>query len=246
MNNTVCLRILLIDDGEFNEPSGVAVMPNGDIAVADRRNKRVQVFYPSGRFKFKFSTNKEPFSITVDSMFNIAIGTVKRSIEVYKRTGEPIGQWSLGPCMERVAAIWLIYNSKDELLVSDPTDHKIKYFTSKGKMFYQFEPTGPGDIAVTPTDITSDPDTGCIVIADGLNHTLNLYTERGVFQTMLVGPTDGIGSVQSVVITPKGHLVVTEFSNNGPHCMKIFRYKDCECHRTRPASSKRRTPTPKQ
>jgi tripartite motif-containing protein 2/3 len=30
-------------DGEFNEPTAVAELPNGDLAVADRRNRRVQV-----------------------------------------------------------------------------------------------------------------------------------------------------------------------------------------------------------
>ncbi|KAH9359825.1 hypothetical protein HPB48_015709 [Haemaphysalis longicornis] len=41
-------------DGEFCEPSMVAVNFDGDLIVADSNNHRVQVFDQEGRFKFKF------------------------------------------------------------------------------------------------------------------------------------------------------------------------------------------------
>uniref|UniRef100_A0A0K0D6I7 Brain tumor protein n=1 Tax=Angiostrongylus cantonensis TaxID=6313 RepID=A0A0K0D6I7_ANGCA len=41
-------------EGQFTEPSGVAVNAQGDIVVADTNNHRIQVFDKEGRFKFQF------------------------------------------------------------------------------------------------------------------------------------------------------------------------------------------------
>lgn len=71
-----------------------------------------------------------------------------------------------------------------------------------------------------------------------------MYSDKGELLRRLVGPTDGCGAVQRCVVGPEGHLITTEFSANGLHCLKIYRYKDCQCHKTRPGSSKREaTPT---
>lgn len=41
-------------DGQFTEPSGVAVNAQNDIVVADTNNHRIQIFDREGRFKFQF------------------------------------------------------------------------------------------------------------------------------------------------------------------------------------------------
>ena len=41
-------------EGQFTEPSGVAVNAQNDIVVADTNNHRIQVFDKEGRFKFQF------------------------------------------------------------------------------------------------------------------------------------------------------------------------------------------------
>ena len=43
-----------VTQGQFTEPSGVAVSAQGDIIVADTNNHRIQVFDNDGRFKFHF------------------------------------------------------------------------------------------------------------------------------------------------------------------------------------------------
>ena len=39
-------------EGQFTEPSGVAVNAQGDIIVADTNNHRIQIFDSNGRFSF--------------------------------------------------------------------------------------------------------------------------------------------------------------------------------------------------
>ena len=41
-------------EGQFTEPSGVAVNAQGDIIVADTNNHRIQIFDSNGRFRFQF------------------------------------------------------------------------------------------------------------------------------------------------------------------------------------------------
>lgn len=41
-------------EGQFTEPSGVAVNSQNDIIVADTNNHRIQIFDREGRFKFQF------------------------------------------------------------------------------------------------------------------------------------------------------------------------------------------------
>jgi tripartite motif-containing protein 2/3 len=43
-----------IMEGQFTEPSGVAVNAQNDIIVADTNNHRIQIFDKDGRFKFQF------------------------------------------------------------------------------------------------------------------------------------------------------------------------------------------------
>jgi tripartite motif-containing protein 71 len=44
------------EDGQVSRPWGLCVDKENNILVADRRNNRVQVFYPDGTFKFKFGS----------------------------------------------------------------------------------------------------------------------------------------------------------------------------------------------
>ena len=41
-------------EGQFTEPSGVAINAQNDIIVADTNNHRIQIFDKEGRFKFQF------------------------------------------------------------------------------------------------------------------------------------------------------------------------------------------------
>ncbi len=52
--------------GQFREPHGIAVAPNGEIYVADTGNKRVQVLSPEGKFLREIKQGKEPFKQVFD------------------------------------------------------------------------------------------------------------------------------------------------------------------------------------
>lgn len=224
-------------EGQFNEPIGVAVMFNGDFAVADRRNKRVQVFDSEFNFKFAFGTVDPPFYVACDDDYAIIVSTEAGTVEVYRRQGKLWQRFSVGTSVPCPVAV----NEKQEVIVADIKNNMVKFYTYTGKLLYQFQPVGSAEgLACSPTGLCLNP-VGQILITDGLNHTVNLYTERGALVEQLVGPTDDAGSGQACAVGPEGHLVTTEFTTNGAHCLKIFRYRDCECHKQRPNSSKKST-----
>ncbi|WAR08073.1 TRIM2-like protein [Mya arenaria] len=230
--------------GQFDEPTGVTELPNGDIAVADKSNKRVQVFDNTYAFKYEFPTCSKPYAIASDQEFNIVVSTMNRTVEVYRRGGKLMYNFPVGAKQKAPSGFNITLNNKDEVIVSDPMDSKVKFFTYSGKVLYKFEPVSNNEgLAVMPSGVARTS-LDQFVVADSLNHTVNLYTERGILLQQILCPTDDIGTVQACALGPEGHLITLEYSIMGQHSLKIFRYRPCDCHASRPNSSKRRTPTP--
>ncbi len=227
-------------EGELNEPTSVALCPNSDIVVADKKNSRISIFSKRGKFKYYFNTIDAPYVLAVDAEFNIIVGTLQRTVEVYRRVGTLRHSFDLGPPKDQLCVIWLtLHTSKSEIIVSDPVHHLIKFYNYKGKLLYQFQPQCNGTgLACFNTGVCMD-NAGQLLVADTLNHTVNVYSERGVLLRQVMGPTDEVGAIQSICLSPEGHIVGLEFTSNGTHCLKMFRYTVCECHRTKPSSSKK-------
>ena len=248
--NQSCLLKLTIGskgkaDGKFNQPSAVAVFESQDIAVADWKNKRVQVFYPSGKFKYGFKTINEPFSIACDKDFNVIIGTTKRTVEIYTRQGSLSHNWQTGELMRPPSMVW-VHSSpagRKEVILSDAADQMVKFFSYKGQLLYKFRPTAGIDSVACHIGAVTVTDEDQILIPDTLNHTVNLYSERGLLLDQVLTPLDECGSMQACRVGPEGHIVALEFTANGPHCLKLFRFHECECHRTRPGSSRKKSET---
>jgi len=230
--------------GQFDEPTGVTELPNGDIAVADKNNRRVQVFDDEYKYKFEFPTTNKPYGIACDRKFNIVVSTMCRSVEVYRRTGTLVSSFFVNQKGKSPSGFHITVNDKDEVIVSDPMDCCIKYFSYNGRQLYKFEPVSNNEgLAVMPSGVVRNL-LDQVLVADSLNHVVNLYTERGVLLQQLLCPTDDIGTVQACALGPEGHLITLEFSILGQHSLKIFRYRSCPCHESRPNSSKRRSRTP--
>lgn len=229
---------------QFNEPSDVAEIPNGDLAVADKRNKRVQIITQGGQFRSVFETVDEPYSIASDLSGNVIVSTTRRTIEVYKKGGKLIHRFVIPGVSRDTFGCKICVNNRQEIIVCDAVNSTIKFFTYNGRYVSKFSPRSSGEgLTMIPSGITINR-MGEILVADSLNHTINVYNDNGDFLRQAICPTDQAGCIQACAVGPEGHLITTEFSLSGPHTLKIFRYRPCHCHITRPGSSKRRTPTP--
>ncbi|KAJ8315523.1 hypothetical protein KUTeg_007673 [Tegillarca granosa] len=230
--------------GQFDQPTGVTEMPYGYIAVADRNNRRIQVFSEEGEYKYEFPTIDPPFCVCCDKDFNTAVSTTKRTIEIYNREGKLLHCFSIGGnTRNHIGCQISINNTRAEVIVCDTFTGLVKYFKYDGKLVYKFEPKAASEgLTMVPSAIGLSP-LGDILVADALNHVVNVYSDKGVFIKQLLCPTDEAGAIQACAVGPEGHFIATEFSVDGPHSLKIFRYLQCVCHLTRPGSSKRSTPT---
>ncbi|XP_076444644.1 uncharacterized protein LOC143282769 [Babylonia areolata] len=232
--------------GEFNEPTDVAELPNGDIAVADRRNKRVQVFSEVGEFLSQHPIRHEPYSLACDQQYNLVVCTMDRTLELFTEM-EPVTTFPIpisggGGGQRKGSPLHVGISEQEEIFVSDPADQHIKVFNFSGDMLRQFQPQShAGGLACSLGGIFVSV-LGQVLVADTLNHSVSLFTDTGTFLKQVAVPLDEVGCVHSLAVGPEGHLIVSEFSMTGPHCVKIFRYRECPCHEGKVLSSRKRTP----
>ena len=204
-----------------------------------------QVFSEEGKFLKQIRTGYPPYSLACDHHYNLVVCTTGRTVELYMEL-QLVNAFSIpsssggrkgGNCPMHVGI-----SDQEEIFISDPTDQCIKVFNFEGSFIRQFKPRAhaeglacsPGGICVTVL--------GQLLISDTLNHSVGLFTNTGTFLKQVVVPTDDVGCLHSVAVGPEGHLITSEFSMTGEHCVKIFRYRECPCHEGKLPSSKKRTP----
>ena len=66
-------------EGQFTEPSGVAVNAQNDIIVADTNNHRIQIFDKEGRFKFQFGECGKRYVGRGRNLFREALNEIHRN-----------------------------------------------------------------------------------------------------------------------------------------------------------------------
>jgi hypothetical protein len=75
-------------DGQFNLPHGIAIAPDGAIAVADRENSRVQWFTPEGAFIEEWTDIARPCQVFIDDQGRVYVAEL----------GWTAGMYSGNPC----------------------------------------------------------------------------------------------------------------------------------------------------
>jgi DNA-binding beta-propeller fold protein YncE len=84
-------------DGEFNLPHAVQLDSEGRVYVADRENKRIQVFDADGRFVRQFAQGVAPYGLFItpgDTVF-VADGVAHKVLKM-TREGKVLAEWGGG------------------------------------------------------------------------------------------------------------------------------------------------------
>ncbi|BFZ09678.1 hypothetical protein BsWGS_12717 [Bradybaena similaris] len=221
-------------EGEFQEPCDVIELPNGDIAVADSKNRRVQVFTALFLYKHHIALPGPglPYSLACSRDMDVVVATTKRKLYIFNAHDKELKRvFSVGSKFRVKCSpvhVSLTYDSK--VVISDPQDGCIYIYTLNAQLLTYFTPEAHtsglavvvGGVCVTPY--------GEVLVADMLNHVVNLYTDEGVFLQQVLTPNDDVGTPHSLALGPDGHLAITEFCVGGEHCVKIFRFYECPCH----------------
>uniref|UniRef100_A0A915MVT2 B box-type domain-containing protein n=1 Tax=Meloidogyne javanica TaxID=6303 RepID=A0A915MVT2_MELJA len=173
-------------EGQFTEPSGVAVNAQLDIIVADTNNHRIQVFDREGRFKFhnqygqfirKFGAQilQHPRGVCVDSKGRIVVVECKvMRVLIFDMFGNILHKFSCSRYLEFPNGVCT--TEKEEILISDNRAHSIKVFNYEGQFVRQI---GGEGITNYPIGVGINSK-GEIVVADNHNNfNLTIFSQDG-------------------------------------------------------------------
>lgn len=123
-------------DGQFDQPKGIGCNSLGQIIVADRTNKRIQIFSQQGQFLYLFQVPFFPLSIHIDSEDNIL---VTNDYGVVARGDNDYGIWIFSPNGFMIRQVRLEFNVRgfnslylmDRKLFAPNEDGSIYVFSNK-------------------------------------------------------------------------------------------------------------------
>jgi surface protein len=208
-------------DGQFlvtggQGPRGVATFMNGNIAVADTANNRVQVFSNTGVFIRKFGS-----SGSGDSQFNdhrgIAVNHRNNNILVADMNNHRIQVFSETGTFIRTFGVFGTGNGEfrnptdvatdmnGTIYVADSTNNRIQVFSETGTLIRTFGSLGAGDGQFNrPYSIATDA-VGKIIVVDSNNNRIQVFQNDGTYVTKF---SSGVNQPEFVAVNAIGNIVL--------------------------------------
>ena len=222
--------------GEFDNPSGIAITPNGMVLIVDTNNDRIQSFGAEGEFVNAVGVTgtagqqfQAPRGIALDTEGNAYVTDSGNSRVQKFATLETFalmwGTPGAGPG-EFNAPFGIAYGREDIVYVADSGNDRIQAFSPDG--VYLFEWGGTGDVPGqfdSPTGLATD-NLGFVYVADRLNHRIQKFTSGGLFVAQwgafgtgaseFTNPSGlGWGASGSIYVADTGNNRIQEFSTTG-------------------------------
>ncbi|CTQ86624.1 RING-type E3 ubiquitin transferase [Caenorhabditis elegans] len=203
-------------EGQFTEPSGVAVNGQGDIVVADTNNHRIQVFDKEGRFKFQFGECGKrdgqllyPNRVAVNRTtgdFVVTERSPTHQIQVYNQYGQflrkfgaNILQHPRGVCVD----------SKGRIIVVECKVMRVIIFDMFGNILQKFSCSRYLEF---PNGVCTN-DKNEILISDNRAHCIKVFSYEGQYLRQIGG--EGVTNYPiGVGINSLGEVVVADNHNN--------------------------------
>ena len=220
-------------NGQFDEPSGTAVGPNGNVYVVDRNNHRVQMFTSAGSFVSGwggFGTGNgqfdEPRDVAVDAGGFVYVADFNNNrVQKFTSAGVYVTQWGgegigngqfKGPRGIAVDTNGFVYVTEDGL----PTK-RVQKFTNAGAYVTQWGTFGSGQGQfASPRGIAVSAD-GFVYVSDTLNDRLEKFTTAGTLVSIWGSSGSGNGQFFSPIgVACRGPLVYVVDSEN--HRVQVF------------------------
>ncbi len=181
--------------GQFNEPWGIAVAPDGSVYVADLWNHRIQQFTPDGRFLRAWGGFMEasqdpqgnpgffygPRDLVVVGDRLYVTDTGNKRVQVFDREGRFLKAWG-GPGvlpgqLDEPVGIAVLPNGN--LVVADTWNRRIQIFTPDGMPVRSWEIAGWLDKSITNKPHVAVDIHGRIFVTDPTGFRVLVFHEQG-------------------------------------------------------------------
>jgi uncharacterized protein (TIGR03663 family) len=177
--------------GQFNDPRGVAMAPDGNVLVADTDNNRIQKLAPDGRVVVwggpvagdKPGQFRQPCGVAAANDGSIYVAdTWNHRIQKLDAQGGFLLEWRekdppfWGPRAVAVAPNGVIFvadTGNKRVLGYDPGGQKLLSFGAEG--------SDPGQF-IEPVGLAIDPQAQLLYVADTGNHRVQAFDLQGKFQ----------------------------------------------------------------
>jgi DNA-binding beta-propeller fold protein YncE len=194
-------------DGQFYDPSGIAVDGYGNVYVADSGNNRIQKFTSDGIFIAKWGSYGSgdgqllfPFGIAVDGFGNVyVLDQDNVRIQKFTSTGGFITKWgSYGSGDGQFNWPWgIAVDGSGNVYVADSGNDRIQKFTSSGGFITKWGSRGSRDGQFNyPWGIAVDG-SGNVYVADTYNATIG-STSAVIDSFLQSGAIDNAGTANSL------------------------------------------------
>ncbi|CAF2363970.1 unnamed protein product [Rotaria sp. Silwood2] len=203
-------------EGQFTEPSGVAVNAQGDIIVADTNNHRIQIFDSNGRFRFQFGECGKrdgqllyPNRVAVFRQSGDIVVTERsptHQIQIYNQYGQFIRKFGAnvlqhprGVCVDNMGHIIVVECKVMRVFIFDINGNVLNKFTCS--KYLEF-----------PNGVCCN-DKQEIFISDNRAHCIKVFSYDGQFLRTI--GSEGITNYPiGVVQNSQGDVLIADNHNN--------------------------------
>ncbi|XP_012253372.2 brain tumor protein [Athalia rosae] len=203
-------------EGQFTEPSGVAVNAQNDIIVADTNNHRIQIFDKEGRFKFQFGECGKrdgqllyPNRVAVVRTSGDIIVTERsptHQIQIYNQYGQFVRKFGAN-ILQHPRGVTV--DSKGRIVVVECKVMRVIIFDQAGTVLQKF---GCSKHLEFPNGVVVN-DKQEIFISDNRAHCVKVFNYEGAYLRQIGG--EGITNYPiGVGINAAGEILIADNHNN--------------------------------
>lgn len=203
-------------DGQFTEPSGVAVNAQNDIIVADTNNHRIQIFDKEGRFKFQFGECGKrdgqllyPNRVAVVRSSGDIIVTERsptHQLQIYNQYGQFVRKFGAS-ILQHPRGVTVDY--KGRIIIVECKVMRVIIFDQLGNVLQKF---GCSQHLEFPNGIVVN-DKEEIFISDNRAHCVKVFNYQGLFLRQI--GSEGVTNYPiGVGIDTNGEVLIADNHNN--------------------------------
>ena len=203
-------------EGQFTEPSGVAVNAQNDIIVADTNNHRIQIFDREGRFKFQFGEcGKRDGQLLYPNRVAVVrtsgdIVVTERSpthqVQIYNQYGQFVRKFGAS-ILQHPRGVTV--DDKGRIIIVECKVMRVIIFDQMGNVLQKF---GCSKHLEFPNGVVVN-DKEEIFISDNRAHCVKVFSYQGTFLRQIGG--EGITNYPiGVGINSAGEILIADNHNN--------------------------------